>query len=261
MGTPSDITKRAIYLAAVCGQTYAQFNNSDGSFVIPMDFSVTHTIQAKSILKVWEVFGFIIESPHEIIIAFRGTSSTTNWISDAIASQMKFKYIKEDCLTHRGFTHIYSSARDGIRSALTNLSPDKTLYITGHSLGAALATLCAIDLAANTAFSSPILYTFGSPRVGDPAFRNAFANYIHNSYRIANQFDIVTFAPPSIYKLPRREKKYYYSHVRALNPLSFQNGTIGLNHVISSYFDDLSQLEPEFTDRLCSNNPGFCPVN
>ncbi|RCX23485.1 lipase (class 3) [Fontibacillus phaseoli] len=259
MGTQSDFEKRAIFLAAVCGQTYVQFGNPAGSFVIPMDFSLTHTIQAKSITKVWEVFGFVIESPQEIIIAFRGTSSTTDWISDAIASQMRFKFIKEDSLTHRGFTKIYSSARDGIMSALTNLSPDKKLYITGHSLGAALATLCAIDLAANTAFSSPILYTFGSPRVGNPAFAKAFTNYVQNSYRVANQFDIVTYAPPSIYKLPKREKKYYYSHVRALNPLSFQNGAVGLNHVISSYFDDLSRLEPEFTIWLCSINPGFCP--
>ncbi|WP_410768567.1 lipase family protein [Fontibacillus sp. BL9] len=260
MDTPSDFEKRAIFLAAVCGQTYAQFSNPDGSFVVPFDFSVTHTIQAKSITKVWEVFGFIIESPQEIIIAFRGTSSTTDWISDAIASQMRFKYIKEDCLTHRGFTHIYSSARDGIMSALTNLSPDKTLYITGHSLGAALATLCAIDLAANTVFSSPVLYTFGSPRVGNPAFAKAFTNYVERSYRIANQFDIVTYAPPSIYKLPKREKKYYYSHVRTLHSLSFQNGSISLNHVISSYFDDLSRLDPEFSGWLCSNNHGFCPV-
>ncbi|WP_420819785.1 lipase family protein [Paenibacillus monticola] len=258
MGNIKGYEEWAIFLAAICGQTYAQFANADGSFVVPLHYSVSHTIQAKSIT--WERFGFIIESPQVIIIAFRGTSSATNWISDTIASQKRFKYIKEDCLTHRGFTDIYASARNGIISALASLSADKTLYITGHSLGAALATLCAIDIAANTAYSSPNQFTFGSPRVGDPAFAKAFAKYVPNSYRIANLFDVITHAPPSISKLPKRDKKYYYSHVQTLSALPFQNGALDLNHIIGSYFAELSQLDPEFTQQLCSANPGFCPV-
>lgn len=251
--------ERAIFLAAICGQTYDQFTNTDGSFIVPLNYSVRYTIQAKTIGDVWERFGFIIESPKEIIIAFRGTSSKTDWISDIIASQMKFKYIKEDCYTHRGFTKIYSSARNGIISALAKLSPDKTLFITGHSLGAALATLCAIDIAANTAYSSPQIFIYGSPRVGDLAFVKAFTKYVRRSYRISNPFDAVTHTPPSIYNQPIRDKKYYYYHVQTLKSLPFQNGAIDLNHMIGSYFAKLSQLDPIFTQRLCSTNPGFCP--
>lgn len=58
-------------------------------------------------------------------------------------------------MTHRGFTDIYASARDAILSLLGTLSPEKTLYVTGHSLGGALATLCALDVAANSAFTTP----------------------------------------------------------------------------------------------------------
>lgn len=250
----------AIFLAAVCGQTYDQFTNTDGSFVVPSQYSVCDTIEAKSIINVWEPFGFILESSRNIIVAFRGTSSTTNWISDMIASQRKFKYIKEDCLTHRGFTDIYSSARKRIIYALNQLSPDKALYITGHSLGAALATLCAIDVAANTAFVSPNLYTYGSPRVGDPAFKKAFAKYVRSSHRIANLFDVVTLAPPSIYKRPKREKTYYYSHIPSVGQLAFQKGSISANHIIGSYFDELSKLQPQYAQMLCSTNPEFCPI-
>lgn len=124
-----DQEKRAIFLAAVCGQTYAQFNNPDGLFVVPANYSVTDVIEAKSITGVWERFGFILDAPKEIIIAFRGTSSAGNWISDIIASQKNFKYVKEPCLTHRGFTSIYASARSRVISALSGMSPDKTLYI------------------------------------------------------------------------------------------------------------------------------------
>lgn len=206
MGNMRNEQDWAIFLAAVCGQTYAQFEHADGSFVVPADFSVVHNFRAKSMGGISEPFGFILESPQEIIIAWRGSSSTTNWLSNMNAAQKKFKYIKEDCLTHRGFTDIYSSAREEILSILGTLSPEKTVYVTGHSLGGALATLCAIDIAANSAYRSPRLYTYGSPRAGDPAFAKAFSSYVRSSFRYANLFDVATYVPPTIYKLPRHEK-------------------------------------------------------
>lgn len=260
LGNNSDQEQWAIFLAAICGQTYAQFANMDGMFVVPLDYNVIDTFEAKSISNVWERFGFILESPHEIIIAFRGTSTATNWISNLNASQKKFQFIKEYCLTHRGFTDIYSSMREKIISTLTRLSPDKTLYITGHSLGAALATLCAVDIAANTAYISPNLFTYGSPRVGDPAFTRVFSNYVQKSYRYANIFDIVTYAPPAVYKLPKREKKYYYRHVPTHSSLSFQNGSVSTNHMIGGYFAELTKLQRPFAEQICVTNPGFCPV-
>ncbi|WP_316503337.1 MULTISPECIES: lipase family protein [Paenibacillus] len=251
--------QRAIFLAAVCGQTYVQFASEDGSFVVPSPYTVSHIIRAKSITNVWETFGFILEAPEEIIIAFRGTVTTTNWISDALASQKKFRYISDNCFTHRGFTAIYSSAREELLRALGKLPPEKILYVTGHSLGAALATLCAVDTAANTAFKSPLLYTYGSPRVGDPDFAKACIAYVPNSWRFANTFDVVTLAPPTVYKVPKRDKRYYYKHVKTLSPLSFQNGGVGDNHVIGSYYAELAKLDPEFARRLNLAYPGFCP--
>ena len=157
MGTSMEQEQWAIFLALICGQTYTQFSNTDGSFVLPLNYSLYDTIEANSLISVSERFGFILESPDEIIIAFRGTSSTTNWISDAIASQ-KLQYIKDSSLTHRGFTNIYASARGQVMSALNRLPAHKTLFITGHSLGGALATLCAVDAAANTDHQSLCIY-------------------------------------------------------------------------------------------------------
>jgi triacylglycerol lipase len=252
--------KRAVFLAAVCGQTYVQFGNEDGGFTIPAGYSVIHVIEAKSIVQVWETFGFILESPQDIIIAFRGSSTKGDWISNINASQKKFPYTKEPCYTHRGFTGIYSSARSAILSTLRRLPQDKPLYVTGHSLGGALASLCAVDIAANTPFVSPHLYTFASPRTGDPAFVKVCSKRVKNSYRIANPFDIVTHAPPPIYKLPRQDKSYYYSHVYTLSSQPFQKGSITLNHMLDSYFTKLSAYVPDFTTSMCAANPGFCPA-
>lgn len=258
MSTKDDLEKRALFLAAVCGQTYDQFMNKDGSFVVPLNYVVRQTIEANSITSEWERFGFILESPEEIIIAFRGTISTTNWIADAIASQTRFPYLQQECYTHRGFTDIYTSARSQIISRLALMPSNKTLYVTGHSLGAALATLCAMDVAVNSSFA-PLLFTFGSPRVGDPAFAQAFTQYVPYSYRYANLFDIVTYAPPAVYKLPKRDKKYYYTHVHTSQPLGFQNGSVGGNHVIGSYYTALSKQQPEYSLELACATPGLCP--
>lgn len=255
----SRLEQRAIFLAAVCGQTYTQFKNPDGSFVVPAGYRVHSTITAKSISGTRERFGFILESPQEIIIAFRGTSSIEDWISDFIASQKRFKFIKESVLTHRGFTDIYSSARSKLMSSLNKLSSSKKLYITGHSLGAALASLCALDVASNTSFTSLQLFTYGSPRVGDPAFSKACAQYIPDSFRIANLYDIVPLAPPTVYKVPKQEETFYYSHIKSRWMLEFQNGSVSLNHVISSYYNYLVKDQPEFARMLRIQNPGFCP--
>ncbi|WP_245640107.1 lipase family protein [Paenibacillus dakarensis] len=252
--------QRAIFLAAVCGQTYSQYLNEDGSFIVPVHYQLHDIIEAKSITHIRERFGFILESPQEIIIAFRGTISTTDWISDLIASQKRFNFLLEDTLTHRGFTDIYASARAGIFSSLSTMSQDKSLFITGHSLGAALATLCAADIAANTPFISPSLYTYGSPRVGDPDFAYAFNKHVIKSYRFSNITDLVTYVPPIIYKLPKREQQYYYRHVQTLASMTFNNGSASANHVIGSYFAQLAKLQPLYSKTLSEENPGFCPV-
>jgi pimeloyl-ACP methyl ester carboxylesterase len=63
------------------------------------------------------------------------------------------------------------------------------IWITGHSLGAALATLAADRLQAVHG-----LYTFGSPRVGDEAFQ---ARFRPKAYRVVNGKDIVASVPPA----------------------------------------------------------------
>lgn len=250
--------ERAIFLAAVCGQTYDQFEHADGGFTVPDGYEMVYIIHAKSFGGIQELFGFVLESPQDIILAFRGTSTATNWISDVIASQTRFKPIKSPCLVHRGFYEIYTSARAGILSALAGLSADKPLYIAGHSLGGALATLCATDVGANTSFGVR-LYTYGSPRAGDPAFAKACGGNVRDSWRFANRLDVVAYAPPTVYKLPRTGKTYYYSHVQTFVPLFFQNGSVSLNHVIGSYFTELVKLKPDYAKALCAANPGFCP--
>jgi predicted lipase len=72
------------------------------------------------------------------------------------------------------------------------------LIVTGHSLGAALATLAALDLKANFPQLNIILYNFGSPRVGNTDFASYYQSKIGTSWRITNNRDIVPHYPPQL---------------------------------------------------------------
>lgn len=70
-----------------------------------------------------------------------------------------------------------------------------SLTICGHSLGGARATLLALDVAANTIFKNPTIYTYASPRKGDALFARTYNQVLPNTYRIANRVDMVPKLP------------------------------------------------------------------
>lgn len=71
-----------------------------------------------------------------------------------------------------GFWIAYESVRDQLKEVtrlILDENPGVSVYITGHSMGGALAVLAAYDLAVN--FSIKVnMYNFGGPRVGNQAF-------------------------------------------------------------------------------------------
>jgi len=76
------------------------------------------------------------------------------------------------------------------------LYPTATLAITGHSLGAALAEIAAIDLILYNFWNSSItLYTYGQPRVGNLPFASLFDYYISDAYRVIHYADLVPHVP------------------------------------------------------------------
>ena len=143
-----------------------------------------------------------------VVIVIRGTEGTLEWILDAEFLQVPCPFLVGAGHTEDGFTAMYESLRTGsdaespsVVSALAKLKFPRavsSITICGHSLGGALATLLALDVAANTAFDNPNVYTYGSPRVGDSLFANTFDQVVKNSYRIANRLDIVPTLPPPV---------------------------------------------------------------
>jgi triacylglycerol lipase len=248
-------TETAIFLAALCHQAQL-FSIRSRQFRLPQNYRLVTSLQHP-----FDRLGIVIESPQSIIIAYKGTDIRHPFelLIDIDLFQIPYPFVAQAGLTHRGFTLAYSSVRESVIETLKKLSPQKTLFITGNSLGAGLATLCALDVARNTSFHDPIVYTIASPRVGDPQFANTYQQSIKNNVRIVNVHDVIPLEPQERYDPPFTENGIYYQHVNGKFPISFQRFNLLENHLLVYYFTALSQLNPTFSQQLCSQNPGFCP--
>jgi len=71
-----------------------------------------------------------------------------------------------------------------------------TVFVTGHSLGGALATLAALDLRVNLGLPDVRVVSFGSPRVGNYVFSKWFEKEIGPHWRFSHNRDIVPSVPP-----------------------------------------------------------------
>jgi hypothetical protein len=144
----------------------------------------------------------------DVAIAIRGTEGILEWVHDVEFLQVPCPFLAGAGHTEDGFTDMYESLRTGadpdsptVVNALAKLPfphPVSSVTICGHSLGGALATLLALDVAANTAFTGPAVYTYGSPRTGDSLFASTYNQVVTNSCRVANRLDIVPALPPPI---------------------------------------------------------------
>ncbi|WP_170113330.1 lipase family protein [Ahniella affigens] len=94
---------------------------------------------------------------------------------------------------HEGFTEAYAEVAPAIDKALReSVNPNARLFITGHSLGGAMAVLAAASL--QNFFGTITCYTFGAPRVGDRGFARMLANVAMFRYELGD--DLVTRVPP-----------------------------------------------------------------
>jgi len=109
-------------------------------------------------------FGFILQAPNnDAVIAIRGTEGIREWIHNFEFLATKCPFLAGAGKTDDGFTAIYNSLRVATTSArlvdaVAALPFDhaiNSLTICGHSLGGALATLLALDVAANTSTPTP----------------------------------------------------------------------------------------------------------
>jgi Lipase (class 3) len=199
-----------------------------------------------SIGLVWQANG-----TGDVVITIRGTAGIEEWIHDAEFLSVTCPFLAGAGNTEDGFTAMYESIRTSVApgaltvtQALATLpfAPAATsITISGHSLGGALATLLALDVAANTSFKQPIVYTYASPRTGDTAFANTYNQVITNSFRIANRVDLVPKLPlPPVYDHVNALYEVNPVRLLPLPPKILLNPTLTCEHSLNSYLYLLS---------------------
>ncbi len=143
----------------------------------------------------------ISELNKRISVIFRGSESKSDWYYDLMVLKRQIlPNIYNDVWVHSGFyyqlheTDVYSKLVETVKG-LKKEYPEYNIYITGHSLGAALSTLFGFELS-HEIESDITVISFASPRIGNYGFRKAFDskdNLVH--YRVSNDRDIVTAGP------------------------------------------------------------------
>ncbi|ESQ56340.1 hypothetical protein EUTSA_v10024569mg [Eutrema salsugineum] len=152
-----------------------------------------------------------------VVIAFRGTEQT-KWKdlqTDLMLAPVGLNPeriggdFKKEVQVHSGFLSAYDSVRIRIISLLkmaigyvddvTEHEDKWHVYVTGHSLGGALATLLAIELASSQLAKhgaiNVTMYNFGSPRVGNKIFADVYNQKVKDSWRVVNHRDIIPTVP------------------------------------------------------------------
>lgn len=139
--------------------------------------------------------GFIAKKSDLILISFRGTEQKQleDILTDVIVCQKKTKlgYI------HSGFLAAVKFVwKDTLRTLKKFQDNNQPIWITGHSLGGALAILTYAKLSSKNKFPNiKGVYTYGSPRVGDDEFKELFQKSFFTAYRVTNYKDPVSIIP------------------------------------------------------------------
>lgn len=146
---------------------------------------------------------------NKLLIIFRGSSSIKDFLIDSnfflneIPSEVSLiKGLK----CHSGFLIQFLSAFESLQEITLNC--DKDIVILGHSLGGALATICAFSLKTGSLNTDRDVQciTFGSPRVGNSKFKEEFNKNV-NCVRVVNSCDAVTMHPYWGYSHVGQEKR------------------------------------------------------
>jgi len=200
---------------------------------------------------------YALSGKDNYILAFRGTQPN-EW--EDIKADLDVKKVFSSSIdgqvegkVHRGFKYALNDVWKNIIEHMEICEANKKqIFITGHSLGAALATLVAGRL------NNPnvVLYTYGSPRVGSKKW-NSMQKFTH--YRFRNNNDLVTRIPPAFMGFRHNGKFMYFDTISEIveNPgfikrlVEWFKGII--TGVFTLSFDSFSDHDISTYHKLCKH--------
>lgn len=195
---------------------------------------------------------YVLNTHNDCVVVFRGTEPDD--VNDIKSDVDAIMVIAETMgRVHRGFKREADRLWEPLEKLLSQ--NHKPIWFTGHSLGGAIATICAGRCVLSSIPANPeALFTYGSPRVGN----KRFINFVKlNHYRWVNNNDLVTRLPPRWLGYCHSGRELYldaYGRVRRFTPWRlFRDRWLGFfltlrggrfdhlsDHLISSYIEYLT---------------------
>ncbi|KAE8394071.1 Alpha/Beta hydrolase protein [Aspergillus alliaceus] len=203
--------------------SYCDNNNDDGIvgsiYCIEGVCPVVEAANAQTLAEFnqEDIRGFVaVDDTHRVIVvAFRGSNSVRNWLKNFQFWKIKDpgpggfwnKLFGSDkpkrgndicaCGIHSGFYKSWELVKAEVVDAVSKAKEtykDYNVVITGHSLGAAIATIAGAHF--RTIQIPCDIYSYGSPRIGDERFAEFISNQPGLTFRITHGYDPVTSLPP-----------------------------------------------------------------
>lgn len=161
-----------------------------------------------------------------LFIVFRGSTITPqdlgqDWLDNDLDFTPTFNEKWGPGVTlHDGFYDAAKLAFDEVADIVRTHGAQRKVWISGHSLGGALAVLNAFELTQRSIEVNGV-YIYGAPPVGNAAWRAAYEQKVSNTHRWSAQNDPVTSV---MVQLPGP-----FEHVGRRHNL-LANGQVDLNH-------------------------------
>ena len=138
--------------------------------------------------------GFAASINNTYYVALRGSSSAQNWIDD-----FEIRLVDYDkcagCSVHHGFYKSALGVKSQVLSSIENHGFIDNIIVTGHSYGAAVAQVLALELLEIN--NNIHVYNFGQPRTGNSEFAEYTNKFLSPNYwRVTHDRDLVPHLPP-----------------------------------------------------------------
>jgi hypothetical protein len=164
-----------------------------------------HGMQLVKVIQTKQLFCFLGKNNNGYVLAFRGTQykntqdakTDINFPKIAVSSD----FVHNELKVHRGFVAALNSAWDQIEVMLNTRDESLPISYTGHSLGAALAILCAQRIKPSQ------VYTYGSPKLGNDLFKQYCSDI--NVHRVVLCADLVCMLPPKSMRFHAIGEEYF----------------------------------------------------
>ena len=171
---------------------------------------------------------FIATEGKNIYLAFRGTANIADALTDILDTQVSYTLVPDGGKVSQGFLNKYMGTdtnpiRATVFSKLDELVGTgnyDNLYVTGHSMGGALAVTAFPDLSQNLSIANLFMYNFAEPAVGVSDFVSTYQGEYgadRVSWRVVNTNDLVPKLPP----LGLDCTDLMYAHVSGDHPITF----------------------------------------